>query len=847
MSDLHLLEQRLLVINSPTWPGLIVFSTLAPFSRVSWLEAINDFKFWAKQTAKLHPININIDTLVGHISRPHRRGQLDRPMSSPYSYYWRPGGARWAGQTSSGGKSSRDDERRTTNTSQIQVLHHYEHPGGQDRAASSRSTGGGGGGGLERARYTSNYDEEPHREENDDAEYNSMSTILEVESEHTATSTATTTKSDSLSSLDNAAGLADQTALDETSNHDTLPEDRFGGTLTALAAQIQRLQRAQLERRQPPATSTADLADDRRPPRETQRVSVRPDRQPAPANKQISRQMAGRQQEVSKEGAQADVHRPKLMIIKINADERRDDTHVASGNDDPRGSKNIFEVANKSTSTSWRPAISDLDLIDRLIERHLTEKCDKSVQVAVESSEAATGTETATTNRERSTQTKATRAHLSKRLPPLHAAADGALDKRKSLTSQDLSAIDGRPSSGANFKTEVRVMVEFGDLLRRQRSELVSESQLVDGKLTKRTEVSTCKQVKKTDETTATTSLKEPPDDWQQVSKSSVCNEIETDTRTQRQPKDDSTAEPGSSSTGRLDNITLSSNAKIRNHQAGETPDAEQVEKSAIELCSRAARRYVTGERLLVESGASFDERQPEEVHLNGVKLVDGQVRESTTIKPGQGVRKTRATGTTSPGGFVSRRQEEVSVNVAPKEKVPPARPPPPSRSPPPPTPPPPPPPPPPVQANRFNFMGRKWNSFASLLGTRHASSSPGEPAKKSPSGGRQTKPATPINNHSGDDSESSGFLSGLTSRAGTTPTSKSPSSPAPATGGVQRRPTRPVKLATLDDELEDSLTFVDDDDDDAEQDKQLIEQLGGQQHRKWADRRRQQQQLDKK
>lgn len=161
-----------------------------------------------------------------------------------------------------------------------------------------------------------------------------------------------------------------------------------------------------------------------------------------------------------------------------------------------------------------------------------------------------------------------------------------------------------RPQQASSLKTEVRVVIEFADLRQKQRSQLTSNSQLVDGKLSKRTEVSTSKHV-----AVAPQQVRDGPEpegveseaaplqacQWQEVSKSSVCNEFETDARRRRHE---------GPSASELDDIVLSSDATIRRFLD---------DKSAIELRSRAARRYVNEEeRLLVESESAFDERQPQ-------------------------------------------------------------------------------------------------------------------------------------------------------------------------------------------------------------------------------------------
>lgn len=212
---------------------------------------------------------------------------------------------------------------------------------------------------------------------------------------------------------------------------------------------------------------------------------------------------------------------------------------------------------------------------------------------------------------------------------------------RQRLAARSVSLI---PS----VKTELRVIIEINDSKQRQRSEITSDSTFLDGKLTKTTEVNTRKQVAETPRqvlqrlqsigrehsllgstganqqrrspaavrsalsragSLSMSSLSPSPGqverEWREVSKSSVRNEIETDTR-HGQHRNSSSVGP--------DELSMSSKALI-SHLADD--------KSAIALKSRAARRWQPEvgkapiERTLVESEAAFDERQ-----------ADGQARQ---------------------------------------------------------------------------------------------------------------------------------------------------------------------------------------------------------------------------
>lgn len=244
-----------------------------------------------------------------------------------------------------------------------------------------------------------------------------------------------------------------------------------------------------------------------------------------------------------------------------------------------------------------------------------------------------------------------------------------------------------------NLKTELRVIIEFNDSRQKQISELTSNSQFVNGKLSKQSQITTSKHVRQQptnhqpaehpqqfNSTSASSSPREvyrrlesagrehslmfndedkqqghlsrhlggltplraassmsslakansePSNGWRQVSKSSVCNEIETDTHRswRKQLKEtaaDSSKEQATTVADDADDIRqsqrhrqllMSTDARIRH-----LPDS----KSALELKSRAARRYErlerdpiskklvsSGrmvERTLIQSEAGFDE-----------------------------------------------------------------------------------------------------------------------------------------------------------------------------------------------------------------------------------------------
>lgn len=237
-------------------------------------------------------------------------------------------------------------------------------------------------------------------------------------------------------------------------------------------------------------------------------------------------------------------------------------------------------------------------------------------------------------------------------------ASDGSeTASRASRTSGDslASRISGPSEVARNsksyalipsLKTELRVIIEINDSKQRHRSEITSDSQYLNGKLSKTTEVSTRKQVAATPsevlerlqsidrEHSLLMGARDPhpasraspaavrsaltkassqsmsnlsasparPDKWREVSKSSVRNEIETNTRAGKSLRADKDGE-----------LVISSQALISHL----TDD-----KSAVELKSRAARRDrpVAGrpikERTLVESEAAFDEREATDVKL---------------------------------------------------------------------------------------------------------------------------------------------------------------------------------------------------------------------------------------
>lgn len=225
-----------------------------------------------------------------------------------------------------------------------------------------------------------------------------------------------------------------------------------------------------------------------------------------------------------------------------------------------------------------------------------------------------------------------------------------------------------------SVKTELRVIIEIQDSKQKQVSEIMSNSQLVDGKLSKKTQVNTSKHVAATPRevlnrlqtvgressllyqapsqqlseatpgqvarSTNQSALRwssspinlqnssndfrstrrEEPDDlrnergnWREVSKSSVVNEIETKTRQKSGKKLNGIPDGQQES-----DIIMTSDALI-NHMSND--------KSAIELRSRAAQRYEnyerdphTGEmvktgkiseRTLIESEAGFNDEHP--------------------------------------------------------------------------------------------------------------------------------------------------------------------------------------------------------------------------------------------
>lgn len=226
-----------------------------------------------------------------------------------------------------------------------------------------------------------------------------------------------------------------------------------------------------------------------------------------------------------------------------------------------------------------------------------------------------------------------------------------------------------------SVKTELRVIIEIQDFKQKQRSEILSESQFIDGKLSKKTQVNTSKHVaatprevlnrlqavgresslvyqnpknilaaERTPEPVAVAAgyqspLRRPSPphtvqngsnsttrrreneaydkrNWREVSKSTVTNEIETKTRK------DPDNRLGSNLKSEDSDIIMTSDALI-NHMAND--------KSAIELRSRAAQRYEshetdprtgkqmkTGkiiERTLVESEAGFNDNHFEKTN----------------------------------------------------------------------------------------------------------------------------------------------------------------------------------------------------------------------------------------
>lgn len=187
-----------------------------------------------------------------------------------------------------------------------------------------------------------------------------------------------------------------------------------------------------------------------------------------------------------------------------------------------------------------------------------------------------------------------------------------------------------------SLKTELRVIIEFADSRNKQRNEMLSNSNLINGILNKRTEVSTSKHVAVSPRQVlerlqsagqrhslmylphqvapqvtehhghhpqelppAVTLPAQPQGGWQEVSRSTVCNEIESDT-TRRTRHSTSNGNPN-------DQLIMSSDATIR-----QLPE----DKSAIHLRSRATRRQQQPDpssqrdKLLVESVAAFDESQ---------------------------------------------------------------------------------------------------------------------------------------------------------------------------------------------------------------------------------------------
>lgn len=231
-------------------------------------------------------------------------------------------------------------------------------------------------------------------------------------------------------------------------------------------------------------------------------------------------------------------------------------------------------------------------------------------------------------------KTKETPAsQMSKDVTVLDADREQSDKGRQCSTSRSVSLV---PS----VKTELRVIIEINDSKQRQRSEFTSDSTYLDGKLCRKSEVNTRKQVVETPRqvlqrlqnvarehsllagqrasqqqsspaavrsalsrasSLSMSSLSGSPGnmgrEWREVSKSSVRNEIETDTRN----KHCSGASLGA------DELSMSSKALI-SHLADD--------KSAIALKSRATRRWQPEvgkapiERTLVESEAAFDERQ---------------------------------------------------------------------------------------------------------------------------------------------------------------------------------------------------------------------------------------------
>jgi len=190
----------------------------------------------------------------------------------------------------------------------------------------------------------------------------------------------------------------------------------------------------------------------------------------------------------------------------------------------------------------------------------------------------------------------------------------------------------------ASLRTELRVVIELKNCNRKQLSELTSSAQLLDGKLSKQTEVSCVKQVavsprqvlSRLSEAGERHSLLflragAPPSgsaselggartnrakaglaeedrlQWRELSRSVVRNELEADTRAHKAE----VAPTGRGAPEAAECIVLSSRARV-GQSAGE--------QSALELSSRAAKLLPGGaERLLAHSEASFDESQAAE------------------------------------------------------------------------------------------------------------------------------------------------------------------------------------------------------------------------------------------
>lgn len=183
-----------------------------------------------------------------------------------------------------------------------------------------------------------------------------------------------------------------------------------------------------------------------------------------------------------------------------------------------------------------------------------------------------------------------------------------------------------------SVKTELRVIIEIQGSKSRHKSEILSNSALTsDGKLNKSTQVNTSKQVAATPKEILeklksigkehSMDYTRPTGDgaaghkWLEVSKSSVRNEMETDTRKKSAQDGDEADDEGT--------IIITSDATIKHRGADN--------KSAIDLNSRALKRYEarerdphtglrtlrTGrmvERTLVESEAGFDDNDLPEV-----------------------------------------------------------------------------------------------------------------------------------------------------------------------------------------------------------------------------------------